>query len=640
MDMRKFKKLLLTELRMVIAPREEITLSDKGLAKAVTLNENLKSLGYTLSAKDIVAMAALNIDGFFAEFEGLIDDVLAKPMYPDFPSQVMEMDEAVFRFHQIVHYFTTYGLQAITGEKIHKGWLPDVKSTEKTKEDVSLLDSKVLEAISEDDRFRIPFKRILSKNERMTLKEKEIIKECVKHFDELDLFEVPFKENLKDLFITVMDSDLSREEKVKILSNVCQHTGDVWKCLDAYLPCHRWHLKTAEKKTVVALLESFPISDFKANLIITNEKAERVKTLLEFLSYNRYSRKPEYKQAVSDLRNDGLRSWQSLMNEMIESHDPKTLEYMSKRPGMLLRSINRLLNRGFDREEIEAELLVCAEKLSKQTLVSVANAFSCSDREHAEAISGIVKSALYENMLSADVPFKNKKVFIDWQDIDPDHSFIGKSDEGGYVREGLAIKFPEECRYLRFFVYWDDEDELDMDLHARAETVSGESFHVGWNADFDRMGIVHSGDITHSDAAEYIDIDIEEPLKKVDLEIDSYSNVPFKSVDTCYTGIMAVSELGIETDTKLYDPKNVLWSHNLRSDLKRMRYGHLDLESKVLRLGSQNSDFSLSEYMDMYIRAANATLVDREDADIVLVPYKAEAENEVSILDRNFFQDQ
>ena len=94
--MQKYEKLLLSELRIALYDNtEEFSLTHERLAKAVTLNENLLSLGYTLNAKDIILLAqSLSLDTFYHSLLSLMDEIPAKPMYPDFPNQVMEIDEA------------------------------------------------------------------------------------------------------------------------------------------------------------------------------------------------------------------------------------------------------------------------------------------------------------------------------------------------------------------------------------------------------------------------------------------------------------------------------------------------------------------------------------------------------------------
>ena len=55
----KFHELLLSELHMVVyQPGNPEWLTDELLCKAVTLNENLQTLGYALRPDDLVKMAA------------------------------------------------------------------------------------------------------------------------------------------------------------------------------------------------------------------------------------------------------------------------------------------------------------------------------------------------------------------------------------------------------------------------------------------------------------------------------------------------------------------------------------------------------------------------------------------------------
>ena len=649
----KYVKHLLSEMRMVVISKKEREISDESLVRAITLNENLKSLGFTFTPKALVEyfgnLTETEAQEIWEGFKNLMPDTSAKPMYPDFPMQVMKIDEAEFRLHQMIHYFSTYGIELLTGQEVSRGWLPNIPETPKTVEDVTLIAAKVLEPIAAKDMYREPFRRIMTKRERMTDKEIEIVNECMKHLRKIDLdVNVAFKENLTMVFSAVMNSEISRADKIRVLNSLCQHTGDVWKCFESYLNEKKWHLKTSEKRTIVKLFESYPIEDFRSNLIITNRKADRVITMLEFLSYNRFSEKEGHRQAVSDLRSGKLRSWQSKMHELIAGHDNKAIAYIGSRPGILLRNINWLLKEGYNENDIAEELCKHASELSAQTLINVITDFNREkdEHEHSSRVAFVLKRALMEKMRHMDVPFRGKKVFVDWKDISPEDSVIGKSDEGGYVRSGLAIKLPEAGRYLRFFAYWNDERRIDIDLHAHFVDIEGAKHHVGWCGDFDDEGVVFSGDITHSNAAEFIDIDLENStVDYADCSIHSYTRVPFSNIDTVYTGILAVSSLGEKKDVKLYNQKNVLWSHDLTTNQIWLHYGRIDVQNKILVIDASPTDkgsssFTLDKYFEWFFDMVGASTVnDREDAEIVLVPYKAEAENEISILDSNYFMD-
>jgi hypothetical protein len=79
-----------------------------------SLQKNIESLGFLL-AEDVVEglkrMSPIQVDAFY---QRLVKDLRAmvgahrpfKPMYPNFPAQVMEMTEAELYFNAILHYWT------------------------------------------------------------------------------------------------------------------------------------------------------------------------------------------------------------------------------------------------------------------------------------------------------------------------------------------------------------------------------------------------------------------------------------------------------------------------------------------------------------------------------------------------------
>ena len=169
-------RLLLSELRLMPYLPGTRELSEQDMIYASTLNENLISLGYTLTPDDLMRLVqSPERDIFYQMLKDSMGEIKAQPMYPDFPKQVMAMDEAQFRFHQLVHYFSTYGLEDLFGIKITRGWLPDMPQTKKTEADTRLLNAKVIELIDEADVHCAAFKRILAKRERMVGNERKLI---------------------------------------------------------------------------------------------------------------------------------------------------------------------------------------------------------------------------------------------------------------------------------------------------------------------------------------------------------------------------------------------------------------------------------------------------------------------------------
>ncbi|MDE6789902.1 MAG: hypothetical protein K2J47_11390 [Ruminococcus sp.] len=722
-----FSELLFSELRLVSFKESSEELGEDNLVKAMTVNDELINIGYTLSSKDIVRLSrSESLDGFFNHVKSLIGDVKAAPMYPDFPAQVMELSEAQFRFHQILHYMSTYGMELIMGTPVEKGWLPNPNAPKKIKEDTRLLESKVIGLIPEEEMYIKAVSKVTGKSERMTDKELLIVKQAVGFCtsEQLSVLRVPFKQNLFELFYYIfINENLDSSGKITALKAICQHTGDVWKCIDYTLTRSHYHFRTSQKKVLVKLLESYPSRDFRDNLVLSDKKAERIKVILPFISFGTLARNPEHKLAVNQLMNGELRSWASTAVKLINTNPDEAIDFISARPGELFRKINWLIKKGCSKDKLKSALANNAEKLSIQTLVTTLNKFGetlskyrnfdpdaeftekpirfdddfeygddytaeafniyreqqakevfankktneekrvefeakkaeiTSIIERAKNVFNICEYALAERMKSIITGLEGKKVYLDFHNYDIDMSVINcneKSDEGGYLRSGLAIKLPENADRLRFFVYWNHPTRVDVDLHASALDIDGKNISIGWSSNFRTTGgsIVYSGDITHSDAAEYIDFDLNSNLKEITANINIYYGVPtFKELQEVYVGIMAVDKL--DQKVKHYSSKNCFFSHYLTGNYRMINYGYIDVVNRVLifdgsptyntysRTLHNEPMFSLGDYLDMLFEAKNIEIVDsRKEADMVLIMEKASKDNEISLIDNNFF---
>ena len=738
----ELEKLLLSELRIVVyepapgpnavsAASAQQALSDDIVVMAMTVNEELRNLGYTLKPADIFRLArSRSLDGFAGNFRSLLPRVSARPMYPDFPEQVMKMEEAEFRMHQMIHYFSTYGLEVLFGVEISRGWLPDVEATEKSQSDDTLLEAKILELMPEEEAPLKALRRILEKRERMTKPSRELAALAIPLLRPEDLagIQIPFKENLVFLFDAILEGT-EGIERIRFLRQICQHTGDVMKCVRGILPKYRYHLRTGQKRAIVKLLESYPEQDFKANLILSREGREKNLVVLQYLDYNMYSRSDAHREAVRALRNGELRSWEGQARYLVETGDQGALDFIAARPGMLLRmlrwlrlmsgadalsmhtivdTLNAIYEAGtrepleelyraaMDRREEEAEnrrqawkrryvdnrvpeadpdpdltvhLIRNAQRRERMKTESFsreyekARALYEKSQPYDGRVCDILTAVLFEHLKGMRTELYQKKVYLQTDAYDLSRSVLKSgngSDEGSYLPAGIAIRIPDEVRHLRFFVYWNDKKRVDLDLHAEAINTEFESIHVGWDADFKKDGIVHSGDITHSDAAEYIDIDMDAQLLRAQTRIHIFNGKEsFKEIDTCYVGMMAVKKLGAKV--KLYDPKNCFFTHELKSDSIELQYGYVDVPGRRLyfvgkepeilpeycrpfeavqqdRLGGHR--LTMDKYLSMLFEAQEVTTVTSpEEADLVLTMEKSAEEKGVSLVDRNFYLD-
>lgn len=679
MNRSEFNKLVFSELRIVGITTITDALSNENIVKAVTANEEFKKLGYTLSPVDVINLScSLELSESVNIIRDLIGDVKAKPMYPNFPKQVMEMDEAVFRFHQMIHYMSTYGIESLTGVPVVRGWLPTVEDTEKTEPDATLLSAKVFSLVPETRLFSTALFKILSRRERMTDKDIQIIQYILAN-DVIDDFlgiDIPFKENMMPVFYTVLMSDLSLSKKVSILNDICKHTGDVIKCTDYALVRNRYHFKTSQKRTIVRLLETYGVEDFRENVCLSNRKAERAELIMRYLDFNEYSKDKRFQEVVSDLRSGKLRSWMSRIEQALsDKRKLKVLNLISERPGMALRMVTRLLREKINVLDIFHALEHNADKMNTQSLVSVLNFCdkyfngeldaTLDDKNEKAQLDLVTRGLLSLNLRSKNTPLKDKKVYLDMSDYNLSLSVIetnDKSSEGGYVRSGIAYRIPDNVSVIRFFVYWNDKRRVDIDLHTSIVNGCGDVTHGGWNGNFRSDDFAFSGDITHSDAAEYIDIRLDSSEKyqfadmapvaaHTSIKLYNASDIgTFKSIDECFVGAMAVSS--VAESVNLYNPKNCFFTHYLTSNNVTMYYGYVDIKNRVIVTRCKpDTDtylnkmpiipgFSLETYLNMLFAEQGSTIVsDKEDADVILVMGKPSAENEVSLIDNNFFMD-
>lgn len=429
-------------------------------------------------------------------------------------------------------------------------------------------------------------------------------------------------------------------------------------------------LKTAEKRLFVEALESFSVASLAENLV-ANGQEERNKVLMKSLSYNRFSRSEEHAKIIQKLRNGQLKSWNGKVEELIAKSKEKNeapveaLHMMAQRPGVLLRSAVRMYRLGIPEELLlECFDIDAIHSISFQTLISNINYFYQDisteidktpdlnvyqrDKEFHFA-RRFFKNLLIKKLKTLQTPLKNKKVFVDEGMYDFSHSIMemnNKQDDDVYMRSGMAFRIPESVNHLRFFVYWNHTHNVDVDLHSDSFDEEGNGIHIGYYTQYkNEHGLTFSGDIRHSDAAEYIDIDMKKAIKagvkEVFNQINIYSGArDFKSIDTIFTGMMAVDS--IEKNTSIYNSDNVFFRHDLNSSQKFMPYAYIHIPDRYLRLRGKKdvqTSFMLSDFLSLLYATQDVGLVStKEEADIILTldkPY--DEEKGVSLLDNHFF---
>lgn len=675
--MNNFDKLLLSEMRILeskgSASTKDVDVKTE-LNQALVDNENLKALGYQLTAEAIILLAAdykenQNLTPLYKRVMELEPAIEVDPMYPNFPKQVLEMSELEYRVNQVLHYATTYGLENILNVEVKNGWLPETSELQEREDDFLVADLKTLDYLSPKQVDEVIINNLIGRTERLLPKEAFLAKAVVVRTD-LPIEEVPFKENIGTIFgdLLLKGSLEERYKTFETLETVMKHPGDVLDLVEYMVVKNRYkHFKTSVKRGLVELIEQFSPASIEENFASNRwsnkflgkqGKARAINrniALIDYLSFNRFAKSDTSKKLVAELKSGLLKSWNQKLEEAYKNEDyAAVLEYLSQRPGVMFRQVNRLVKLGVNEKEISSVLKGNSGELKTQTIVSALNNFSGDDK-----VKNVFMEVLVNNLYNKNLEeLKGKKIYLEEADVSMEHSSIeitDKFEEGGYITNGIAIRIPESSELLRFFTYWNDEKRIDIDLHGVSLKGEDQVSHVGWNGRRKDEALVHSGDITHSDAAEYIDLDLKrmekEGITRVQFNINSYTAVPFSKIDTVFTGLMAISKM--KEKVNLFDSKNVIFRHDLESNSTSINYAIIDIENNLLKIFGNTSNetvsseimsstleptLSMKKFIGLLILTQGGTLVSNEDeADLVFGLAKADKENYVSLLDENFF---
>lgn len=668
------KKLLFSELRVLQGEGNSKKASKEGLELALIDNANLNAFGFDLKGEGIVKLAQdytanPEMTPMHVRVKEFQPDIEVNPMYPNFPIQVLEMSELDFRVNQLAHYLSTYGLESMFNVEVVQGWLPETQDLMEREEDVQVVKLKTLDYLSPQEVNSLVIEKLIGRKERLLPNELKIAKEVVYNSNRSEITEIPFKENIGSLYADILlgGNVVKRYEALDELSKILKHPGDVLDLTEHLVVLNKYkHFKTSLKRGLVNLIEGFPTASIEENLASnrwsnkflgkkgSKRSVNRNIALIDYMSFSKFSKNSEAMRLVNELKDGALVSWNQRLEKAYDAGDLGTVvELLTQRPGVYFRQLNRLYKNDVNPKVMVEHMREFAPELKTQSIVSALNNYSGE-----KTVQKIFLETLAHNLQGKEIEvLAGKKVFIEQNEVDYANSklsIIDKFEEGGYIQSGMAIRIPEGLEFLRFFTYWNDESRIDIDLHASYENQNGSNGHVGWHGHYNNNGLTHSGDITHSDAAEYIDIDLEKALasgvKKVQFNLNSYTQVPFKKIDTVFAGLMALSSVGQKV--KLYDQKNVIFRHDLENNSMAVSYGVLDLEKGLISIIGKNSNsyndedieetldpaLSIQKYLSLLLASQGCQVTnDREEAEVVLGLAKSEEDNYVSLIDSNFF---
>lgn len=668
---------------------EQSSVETVSLERVMSFNKNLESLGFSLGKDTIQLMLQSKVDSV-ATIEDKLIEILsdmsgvqiekARIFYPNFPEQVMEMEESELYFNAIIHYLSNGKL------------FPVYNKQERLLVTTDFCNLKIISlgSISDLDK---SFKSILYSPI------------AVNDFDmELVTWYINFAAHIKDL----MNEDIpNKENKSKITNYILEYRPQLVSCLyssyksptdvlrlavamsggDVTLtskPQFRC-FKRKEKRFFISLLNN--CGNLKEDMF---KKRSEWLIFGKYLSVNQFKSYPKVISAFNDLRtNNKPISFYSRVEKAFTLGDLNTIaSILKERPGEFARSLNRLIvfaensEKQLEMAKIYGEVVYL---VSTNVLWSVISFFK--DRDNNEERTFILKGIASKSFTvrNNQLPINKHiseyiiktsmrglihhyskretigKVYIDplMENYKMPMVMRNLSENLVPLATGTKIKFNSNLPVLRLFTYWKDSDFFSIDIDLSLLALTEDFNELGQCAYYrpknSSLGIFHSGDVRSggSGASEYIDIDTN-LCKKVGVRylvmtVHSFNSQSFCEVPDCFCGIMERKDVTKNGKlAALFDPSTVVNKINLTSsaiqtiplvfDLKNQEYIWLDMptytnhDNYAINLESNTDNIinsvkgilnktipSIKEVVELNVRARMGKLVENiNEADFIV----------------------
>jgi stress response protein SCP2 len=555
-------------------------------ARAFTLQANLESMGHVFSKEALIQLSHLNEQELGEMWTSLKDTVDAiqgakhmRPMYPNFPTQVMEASEVELMQNAWLHYAGDWlGVRILPRyeEKVRLPLLDTVKP-------------KVIGAGVSSDLSDL-WKRLVQSNVAWSPEDAWVAEELTKHYDEsgqlsgfLTSIRVPQKENLAKLGVWILSSKV--DFNATLVSEFKTPT-DVLRLVVALskndvslaVPGKFISFSRPLRKAVLALLEiRFNETDDKEQFVEDFFRHTSVwKRAFHTLHVGEHQDKAPNVVAIAKKIRENDKP--VTFNHRVEQHltsgrVSNALEELVKRPGVFARMLNQVLKKASEKKEVKSSCVdevlnrfnAIASLVSTPVLLQVHAHFKNEtpmakrvfmpkgglskvysvlaqktsehvSREDADRIVDSCEQALKARF--AALPALGK-VYVDKALTTQNVPFAQRSASKALLTVSRGSKFqvqPNAGEGVRFFVWWNESGKSKegeefqvgrVDIDLSVALLDKDYQHIGVCSYWDLRGeggsvggkgaLVHSGDVTSAPqgACEFIDVNLSKLDRRV-----------------------------------------------------------------------------------------------------------------------------
>lgn len=606
--MNSIGKILLRRKNLVMAHPQNSSYEQTKTEKAIVIAalKNIQALGYTFSQpllESLFHYSREELERFYCnlipELKELVGaDVTYSPMYPNFPTQVVEASDAELFINAIIHYWSFGTL------------MPEYEKPER----LPLIDDNkmsILSIGSKVDALEI-FKNLLSSKTSLSQQDKEDIRTFVLEIPDYYRYlpeEIPLKENVAYIGkLIIEEAPLANSEYITKYFNTATDVLRLITALsngDVSLSSKTTYrnLKRKERRMIMDLLAN--CGNITEDLFRYQYEWIRVGEILHPFKYTYYKYK-SVNQAFDVLRNKHkpLMLPGKIQNAILKKDMTLAAKLLKKRPGEFARQLDKLLRDSSNPAEITGLFSEVAEQVSTPVLLQVRQHFIGRTKEQNPVRvffpkGNLARAMVVPNNLLA-IPntvcceivdicskalisqYKEKdllgKVFID-EDLSNylvPFSQRSASKAVKTIVRGSQLPINDKSKAVRAFIWWTNssKERIDIDLSASFYDENWNyKEHISYtHLRSSKFNACHSGDITNGGdvngkgVAEFIDIDIDSAAKYgryVVFQVHSFTNEKYSELPNCRFGWMEREDV---YSGEIFEPSTVEMKMDLTAE--------------------------------------------------------------------------
>lgn len=346
---------------------------------------------------------------------------------------------------------------------------------------------------------------------------------------------------------------------------------DVVKGIDYCLVREHYKLRTSQKKWLVKEIEKIDARSFGLALAQSHTVADRSKTILNFLSYNKFSRSPEHRVIVKDLRNGSLMTANKFLKQKVRRRDlAEVKRVVGAVPSLFWERLSEMIDH-FSQEELR--------EIGESCHFSLGVLVTALAKENTPEVRKLLKDLVDRTLAKMNLGIRGKRVRVAIENYSPEFSMLG---------EVMANKIPDDTRLVRVKLQWKDTVCNSIDLI----TTKEENEHLAiLGHGEEREELLSSKDNCGVRCAEWVDLDLAKVNGKFNFHAHLYSGRNlFSQVSECTITIEKIDKLGGESVREI-------GNLGVRNDSGFVDLGTLDSEARIFAWRNKSTKYSISKIL-------------------------------------------